>query len=234
MTIYGLAISQRKPDLFFYTGVIEEHTRPVNHFSEVPDVRLPQQRHNTLRIDHRAGGIESSRRNTARRAEKKFEGHLLAIFDHILHTLNSQHVTDLMRIRHCGYSTINDGHPSKFDRHKHGAFNVNVCVNDTRDYDLVLGVQLFVDGNDHAVAYFDFSEIDHATLNVDNLTRYLHRRGMYLVMIQKIESVKPGRNWFLNSDVDQLAEPAADTFARRNSNCSSESTRRSDAALPRS
>src|SRR5262245_6065799 len=174
MTIYGLAISQRKPDLFFYTGVIEEHTRPVNHFSEVPDVRLPQQRHNTLRIDHRAGGIESSRRNTARRAEKKFEGHLLAIFDHILHTLNSQHVTDLMRIRHCGYSAMNDGHPGKFGRHKHGAFNVNVCVNETREYELVLGVHLFVDGNDHAVAYFDFSGIDRATLNVDNLTRYLH------------------------------------------------------------
>ena len=118
-------------DFFSQPGISRHHTGIVHHFSEADDTEMIVERIEIFRAQRRAGLIKSCSGNAGRKRQIHRSGETFTGFQHIFDAVGPAHIGDLMRIGNNGRCTVAHRRPGKFPRQEHGAFNMDMSVNQT-------------------------------------------------------------------------------------------------------
>ena len=132
MTVDGLTVAEGCLNLLLHLAVAVKHTGVVHHLSQETDLRAGHQRLDVVCIDRGTAGLylAADGRHAAGGAEAEIEVYLMSRTNHVVDTLNAQHVTDLVRVGHHTDGAVADGDTRKLARHHHTTLYVYVTIDE--------------------------------------------------------------------------------------------------------
>ena len=157
-------------------GVVAvDHTREVHDLRQPQDARQRLERREVACRESGAGGLHVSGRHAGRRVHQHRERSATRVLQHESDAVQPADVGDFVRIGNDrGDPMWHDG-PGELPRRHHGAFDVNVGVNEARCQKLPVevgglpGGVVFADAHDHAAGDRHVRRLDLAGKDVDDL-----------------------------------------------------------------
>ena len=132
MAVNRFAIAECSLDLGHHLLVVSQHARVVHHLTQETNVVTCHQRLCVFDVNHLSAGLNVTAysRYAAGGTEKEVEVSLPSGADHIVDTLNAQHIANLVRVGNDADCSVADGDACKLMWHNHAALNVYVTVNE--------------------------------------------------------------------------------------------------------
>ena len=134
MTVYGFVERFGPLNFHHYFGVFVQYPGKIHHFSQITNLFQCQQLPHFFNRNSRACRLKRSSRNAGRSSKAKFKRHPFSILNHVLYAFDTQHIPNLVRVRHGCNSTMYYRQTCKLCRCQHGTFNVDVCIYKTGHY----------------------------------------------------------------------------------------------------
>ena len=152
--------------------VLVDDARVVHHLREVIDVVVGHQLLNVVGIQAGPCRLEGGGGHTTRCAKEELERHLLAVFYHVFDAVLAQHIGDFMRVADGGHRTVTGRQAGKLGRHQHGAFDVDMRIDEARHDVLCVADRLFLNLGDFTVLNDNDPRENPGMNKVNNLTAY--------------------------------------------------------------
>ncbi len=170
MAVDRLAITLSGGDFPHQLWVLVDDAGVVHHLREVINVGHGHQLFDVVGVEGGACRFEGRGRHAARCAKEELEGYLLTIVDHITDAFLAQDIGDFVRVADGGHRAVTSRQTGKLRRHKHGAFDVHMGVDEARHDVLCVADRLLFYLGDLAVFDDDDTREDPGIDEVNDLT----------------------------------------------------------------
>ena len=104
----------------------------------------------------------------------EFKRNFFSVFDHKPDALNTEYVSNFMRIRNGGDGSVDYGHTGEFGRNEHGTFDVDVRIDESWHQEMTGRGRELANGRYFLVGDFNFAREYSAGGDVNDLSGYDH------------------------------------------------------------